>query len=80
MIICGVTLAPVDADFWRCVNGLPRLTAARAHLSRSVPLPVVSHTCTLTEGAKPKNYLGKLVQVMPFNFESLRLRVAGVQV
>lgn len=78
MIICGVTLAPVDADFWRCVNDLANLTAARAYLSRRVPLPVGLHICTLTEGAKPKNYLGKLVQVMPFNLESLR--VGGVQV
>lgn len=79
MVICGVTLATVDADFWRCVNDLPRLTATRAYLSRRVPLPVGLHTCPLTEGAKPKNYLGKLVQVGPFNLESLRLRVADVQ-
>lgn len=75
MVICGVTLAPVDADFWRCVNDLPRLTATRAGLSRRVPLHVGLHT----EGAKPKNYLEKLVQVVPFNLESLRLRVADVQ-
>lgn len=79
MIICGITLAPLDADFWRCVTDLPRLTAARAYLSRKVPLLVGLHTYTLIEGAKPKNYLGKLVQVVPLNWEFLRLRVAGVQ-
>lgn len=36
----GVTLVPVDGDFWRCVNALPSLTAARAHLAGRVLLPV----------------------------------------
>lgn len=37
------------------------------------------HTCARIKVAKPKNYFGKLAQVVPFNLESLRLRVAGMQ-
>jgi len=35
-----VTLAPVDGGFWRCVNALSRLVAARAQLAGRVLLPV----------------------------------------